>query len=259
MNESLKNKYLVRKSANAEWVDVTTLFDGVRVLKISGYNDVGKPINVYTEQWINSQREDFAITTQNGSGEDVVIRENSDIEITFIVSNKYAVNSIDLEEQHDSFISYMTGGSLFVKSRYTKKEVECINLEGYKPTTEKLHRGINSYIIGTIKLHMLERPVFSEGEVHVGDLYIGFGGASINDPTALTNVQHYNVSNAEGNYTITCQSLSYLWICFSGSIGNVVSEGFKIPMSDYISVGDLRCYRSTNSIKPHTMNFTITD
>jgi hypothetical protein len=50
-----------------------------------------------------------------------------------------------------------------------------------------------------------------------------------------------------------------LWICFSGSIENVVSEGFKIPMSEYISVGDLRCYRSANSIKPHTMNFTITD
>lgn len=255
MTNDLKEKYFFRKRTTDDWDDVTELFDGLRVLKIDGYNKLGKPVNVYTAQWVNTQSEDYVI-----AGNDVIY-ENGEIEITFIISGRYAVNSISVEEVHDDFKEYMTKGDLYVKSKYTGKEVRCACLEGYAPTTEDYKRGVKSYVMGTIKLHCLDLPQSTE-EPYVGDLYIGFNGSVISTPsqiTSLERVQHYNKSDASGTYNITTQTLSYLWICVTGTIASVTSNGFTIPMNDYITVGDFKCYRSANNILANTqMEFTIT-
>lgn len=158
MNNSA-NRYFVKNTSNGTFADITTLFDGVAVLKLDGMLAKGKPVNIYSAQWIDSQQEDYMITTLNGSGNPVVIRENVDLELTFIVRRKYATGAIDVQSVHDSFVSYMTNSDVWLKSSYVgNKYVHCVCLKEYKPTTVKLERGNDSYIIGTITFHTLDAP-----------------------------------------------------------------------------------------------------
>lgn len=158
MNES-SGRYYVKNTEGGSFVDMTTMFDGVAILKMDGFNEKGKPVNIYTAQWINDQTEDFLITTTDGNNNPVVIRENTDIEITFIVMQRYASGSIDVLTQHDALISYLTGSDVWLKSSYMgNKSVHCVCLKEYKPTLQKLDRGAASYMTGTITLHTLGAP-----------------------------------------------------------------------------------------------------
>lgn len=158
MNNS-SGRYYVKNTENGVFQDITTLFDGVAVLKLDGMLAKGKPVNIYTAQWINSQKEDFMITTVDENNNPVVIRENIDIELTFIVRQKYASSTIDVQVVHDNFVDYMTNSDLWLKSAYVgNKYVHCVNMKEYKPTTVKLGRGEDSYIIGTLSLHTLDVP-----------------------------------------------------------------------------------------------------
>lgn len=160
MAQDLKNKYFVKKRSNGEFTDVTTLFDGLRILKVDGFLAKGKPVNIYTAQWINEQEEDFLITTTDENDNPVVVRENVDLDITFIVRQKYATGQIDVQQQHDLFSDYMTGSDVWIKSAYVgNKYVHCICLKEYKPTTIKLQRGDDSWVMGTITLHTLDAPI----------------------------------------------------------------------------------------------------
>lgn len=160
MAQDLKNKYFVKKRSNGEFTDVTTLFDGLRILKVDGFLAKGKPVNIYTAQWINEQEEDFLITTTDENDNPVVVRENVDLDITFIVRQKYATGQIDVQQQHDLFRDYMTGSDVWIKSAYVgNKYVHCICLKEYKPTTVKLQRGDDSWVMGTITLHTLDAPI----------------------------------------------------------------------------------------------------
>ena len=166
------NTYFVKKTESGTFQDITTLYNGVRILKIDGFLAKGKPVNIYTAQWVNEQEEDFLIAnteTINNVEVPVVIRENVDIEMTFIVKRKYASYNIDVQTVHDNFVDYMTGSDIYLKSAYFgNKYVHCVCLDEYKPTTVKLNRSNydansqttidNSYIIGTLKFHCLDTP-----------------------------------------------------------------------------------------------------
>lgn len=159
MNDS-SNRYFVKNTANGVFQDITTLFDGVAVLKVDGMLAKGKAVNIYTAQWVNSQREDFLITSTDLLNNPLVIRENVEISITFIVRQKYASNTIDVQSVHDNFVAYMTGSDVWIKSAYLgNKYVHCVCLSEYKPTTIKFGRGNDSYAMGTITLHTLDAPV----------------------------------------------------------------------------------------------------
>ena len=158
MNYS-KNRFFVKNTQSGTFQDITTMFDGVAVLKLDGMLAKGEPVNVYTAQWIDSQQEDFMITTLDDNDNPVVIRKNVDLELTFIVRQKYATGTIDVQTVHDNFVDYITGSDVWLKSSYVgNKYVHCVCLKEYKPTTVKLGRGDNSYIMGTITLHCLDAP-----------------------------------------------------------------------------------------------------
>lgn len=159
MNDS-SNRYYVKNTANGTFQDITTLFNGVAVLKLEGMLSKGKPINIYTEQWFDSQVEDFMITTLDENENPVVIRENVDIDLTFIVRSKYATGAIDVLATHNAFVEYMTNSDIWLQSSYVgNKYVHCVCLNEYKPTTINLERGEKSYIMGTITFHTLESPI----------------------------------------------------------------------------------------------------
>lgn len=151
MAQNLSNKYFVKKTAGGAWEDVTTKFAGVKILSIDGMNELGDAQNVYTAQWVNSQTEDYYLS--GGT----IIRANVDISITFIVGERYGASNT--QTVHDAFINYMcNGGDLYVKSAYIGKYAHVVCLKGYKPTTQRLHRGASSYILGTITMHTLNAP-----------------------------------------------------------------------------------------------------
>ena len=155
------NTYFTKNSESASWEDITSKFDGVRILKIDGFLSKGKPINIFTQQWLANQEEDFLITTLDENNQPVVIRENVDIELTFIIRKKYATNqeNFDVLAKHDAFVDYMTNTDVWLKSAYMgNKYVHCVCEKEYKPTAIMLNRGDNSYMTGTITLHTLDAP-----------------------------------------------------------------------------------------------------
>lgn len=158
MNHS-SNRFFAKNTESGTFQDITTMFDGVAVLKLDGMLAKGEPVNVYTAQWIDSQQEDFMITTLDDNDNPVVIRKNVDLELTFIVRQKYATGTIDVQTVHDNFVDYITGSDVWLKSSYVgNKYVHCVCLKEYNPTMVKLGRGDNSYIMGTITLHCLDAP-----------------------------------------------------------------------------------------------------
>ena len=121
MEQDLTGKYLLKQQSEEEYEDVTTLFDGVRILQVSGMNSLGEAINVYNEQWVDGST-DFVIASTDGK----IKRKNITIEVVFVVSERYASNAgIDTQEQYDAFIDYMTESDIYIKSLYTDKTVHC--------------------------------------------------------------------------------------------------------------------------------------
>lgn len=163
MVNDLSNKYFVKRQESDSWQDVTMLFDGIKILSIKGFNEEGESVNVYSEQWVNSQTEDFLVTTKDENDNDVVIRKNVDLEMTFIVGTRYSANkNIDTQSVYNAFKDYICKhGDFYIKSAYSGKYAHVVCLKGVKPTTEKLHRGNNSYILATATLHTLEPPTVS--------------------------------------------------------------------------------------------------
>lgn len=158
MANNLSNKYFVKRQESDSWQDVTTLFDGIKILSIKGFNEEGESVNVYSEQWVNSQTEDFLVTTKDENDNDVVIRKNVDLEMTFIAGSRYSASgNVDTQNVYDLFKDYICKhGDFYIKSSYSGKYAHVVCLKGLKPTTEKLHRGNNSYIMATATLHTLD-------------------------------------------------------------------------------------------------------
>ena len=151
MGGDLTNKYFVSRDGIA-WEDITTKYDGVKVLSISGMNEKGEAVNVFTQQWVGSQEEDYQLVG------DKVIRANVDLEMTFVCGTRYASNAnVDTQAVYDAFASYVCDyGDFYVKSSYNNKYAHVVCLKGVKITTQKLHRGTDSYIMATATLHCLD-------------------------------------------------------------------------------------------------------
>ena len=157
----LTGKYFHGTTKNG-LVDFTTHL-GVRVLAIDGLDEVGDAVNVYTEQWIDSNVEDYMCSKKKTVGNtevDDVVRKNVDINLTFIVSPRYTTNtSIDIQDEYDKLITALCyEGDIYIKSMYVNKIAHVVCLKSFKPTAVKLHRGRNSYILATIPFHVLEPP-----------------------------------------------------------------------------------------------------
>lgn len=155
MAASTKDKYYVRRTTSGEWEEISTKFQGCYILSLDGTNSVGDSTNIYSAQWIDNQQEDYFLAGSE------VIRKNVDLQLTFICGTRYGAS--DTQQVHDAFIDYVTKhGDFYIKTMYTNKVAHVVCLKGYKPTTQKLHRGNDSYIMGTIELHTLDAPTTSE-------------------------------------------------------------------------------------------------
>lgn len=157
MAKKIQDRYFIKIGERDEWNDITTLFDGIVVLSISGFNERGESKNVYTAEWVNSSEEDYYLAGSK------VLRNNIDLSMTFIAGARYSANpNKDAQIIYDTFVNYITeNGAFYIRSVYANKEANVVCLKGVKPTVVKLHRGINSYILATATLHTLRPPVTS--------------------------------------------------------------------------------------------------
>lgn len=153
MAKKIERRYFLKNTSGGTYTDVTSLFNGVNILAVEGFDSRGKALNVYMEQWMDGTT-DFMITSENG----VIARENVDIKVVFIVGQRYASTTIDTQSVYDSFVDYMTNTDVWVKSEYMGKAVHCVASDKIDPKTIKLHRGMDSYILGEITLKTLEKP-----------------------------------------------------------------------------------------------------
>ena len=165
------NTYYVKRALGDTWTNLLSLFDGLRILRIDGFMNKGEPINVFTQQWISSQKEDYLVTAKDENNVPIVIRKNKDIDITFVVSDKYATGEIDVRAMHDAFIAYMTDGAIYLKSNYAERALRCVCLKDYKPTLVKLQRGsAKNYMTGTLTLHALDERA-GDDDGYIGNPY----------------------------------------------------------------------------------------
>lgn len=156
-NGNLTGKYFVKRTSSGSWEDVTTKWNGLKILSVDGFNEQGDAENVFTQKWINSQTEDMMVTKQDGQGNPIIIRANVDLTVTFIVARRYASTTIDEQTIYDSFVKYVCkDGDFYIKSAYVGKYVHVVCLKGFKPTAQRLQRGEKSYILATMTLHCLE-------------------------------------------------------------------------------------------------------
>lgn len=158
MNQS-KDIYFIKRNASDEFVDITTMFDGVAVLSLDGFNERGDAVNVYHAQWIDSQVEDFMVTTRDQNDNDIIIRNNVDLNLTIAISERYKSTNNAFSEiaVYDAFIDYVCNhGSFYIKSTYANKIAKVVCLNSVKPTTQKLNRGVKGYILVTLVLHTLD-------------------------------------------------------------------------------------------------------
>jgi hypothetical protein len=156
----LIGKYF-HSSDGTTWDDFTNK-SGVRVLSIDGFGEIGDAVNVYTEQWVDSEIEDYMCTTkktEQGTTIDAAVRKNVDINLTFIVSPRYSDNQgVDVQKTYDDMISSLCYGAIYLKSTYANKIAYVVCLKAVKPTAVKLNRGKDSYIMATIPFHCLKPP-----------------------------------------------------------------------------------------------------
>lgn len=158
MAKKLSAKYYLKNTAAGTFSDVTTLYDGVNILQVSGFDERGKAINVYNEQWVNSQVEDFLITTLDTNNQPVIIRENVNLKVVFVVGQRYANSTINTQTVYDNFVNYMTNTDMWIASKFYGKQVHCVALDKVEPKSVKLKRGSSTYILGELTLHTLEKP-----------------------------------------------------------------------------------------------------
>lgn len=153
MAKKITNKYFVKNTANGSFADITTLFDGVNILSVEGFDSRGKALNVYYEQWVTGGT-DFMITSNSGQ----IVRENVTLKVVFVIGKRYASTTINTQTVYDNFVNYMTNTDVWIKSMYVGKQIHCVAIDKVEPKTVKLKRGVNEYILGEIQLQAIGAP-----------------------------------------------------------------------------------------------------
>lgn len=100
----------------------------------------------------------------------------------------------------------------------------------------------------------------SSDATYKGDFYLGCGGDVLqnrDDIETLTNVQHYNVDEPFGDYSIFIPSTNYVWLCTTKTINKVLSSEIEVPMEEPIIIDEFSCYRTSNAILEGQMDLEI--
>ena len=144
----ITGKYFFKTKETDNWTDFVAYNPYFDILSVKGLDSLGAPMNIFTQQWVNSDSMDVYVP-------DTVHRETNAVEINFIVWNKYSPNATasTISSNHDMIIKQFVGLTWWFKSLYSFRSCQLICQDVYEPTLVHLRpNGELSYITGTLKL-----------------------------------------------------------------------------------------------------------
>lgn len=138
-------KFYIQRQINGEWeeaVSIEEYFNGMKYCKCVGLSTKGKPKNVYTESY--PETDELRVFLP-----ETVVRENTDLEFEFVFIGKTR------RDIYDNFVSWISGHRLKYWDTCRNREVEMILLESIEPDEDELH-GSEPYIKATFKFKNLK-------------------------------------------------------------------------------------------------------
>ena len=130
---------------NQNEIDVEEFFPGLYYMSAKGINDIGKPKNVYTEEYADSDRKRFYLPEENNYA-----NESTTIDMTFLVVGTAAQR----QSTTSSFLDYVRKGVHLYHDTARNRAFEFIVTDEIKVSDEKWH-GSTPYIELTLPLQNL--------------------------------------------------------------------------------------------------------
>lgn len=138
-------KFFMTRYVNNEWEKETSLedyFNGMKYCSCDGLSKKGKPKNIYTESY--AETEDLRIFIPES-----VVRENTDLEFVFAFKGK------ERRDIYDMFCDWVTGYKIRYWDTCRMRQVEMVLLEATEPSDDYLY-GSDPYIVATFKFKNLK-------------------------------------------------------------------------------------------------------
>lgn len=146
----MKVKYLFSTDNGISFFDPQQIYSTLQITRCNGLLKTGKVKNVYTAEWVNSQKMDIIYPEQ-------ILTENVDIELSFWLSDwKNKEGSPALLAQHNDFIKTIQNG-IYIKDISTNIIYRLALLNDYEPSDKRLDRpNGGNFIIGAVALKVIE-------------------------------------------------------------------------------------------------------
>lgn len=138
-------KFFMTRLINSEWEKETSLedyFNGMKYCSCDGLSKKGKPKNIYTESY--AETEDLRIFIPES-----VVRENTDLEFVF------AFRGCARRDTYDKFCDWLSGHKIRYWDTCRRRQVEMVLLEATEPSDDYLY-GSDPYIVATFKFKNLK-------------------------------------------------------------------------------------------------------
>ena len=127
-------------------INIEEEYPGLLYMKATGLNDIGKPKNIYTENYADSDRTRVYFPTKNFNGTqafdtDVIANESTKIEMTFLVVGDVAQRQQTIK----SFCDYVRTGTIRYWDDARNMEFDFVVTDEIKVSDERWH-GSQPYV-----------------------------------------------------------------------------------------------------------------
>lgn len=129
--------FYMKKEADETWINIESTYTGLRYKECKGLEDKGKPKNIYTESYADSD-------TLRVYMPDVVLRESTTITFSFVFVGE------NRKSVYESFFAYVSNGKLYYYDTARKKKAYMILKEALT-ITEDVYKGSTPYMIVDFK------------------------------------------------------------------------------------------------------------
>lgn len=144
--------FYMKKEADETWINIESTYTGLRYKECKGLEDKGKPKNIYTESYADSD-------TLRVYMPDVVLRESTTITFSFVFVGE------DRKSVYEQFFTDVSNGKLYYYDTARKKKAYMILKEAIT-ITEDVYKGSTPYMIADFKFTNLWgecKPVDEDG------------------------------------------------------------------------------------------------
>lgn len=131
---------------NYQWIDIEDLFPNLIYMSAKGLYDVGKPKNIYTEEYADSDRKRVFLPKKDSD----YTNEGTEIKMTFIIIGPES----DRMQTLNKFVDYVRHGIHSYYDTARMREFDFIVADSIEVSDEKWH-GSTPYVEITIPMQNL--------------------------------------------------------------------------------------------------------